>query len=454
MPMSRRDLTRALTVTVGSATLLGTTELTTASAAQRTHKRTTTATRSHDRSTRYPPLITHTHHRPTGYEVTFRYHAPDATRVQLKGEWYFGNPYELSSLAGTQDSVVATPGTTPAHWRPGDIPLPYPNSNVANWPVVDMRKGRDGVWSYTTPLPSGTFSYGFFVDLGPDDGGVEVYDPSNPPWNAESGIGSVEPVSQVYVPSDDAFRTEDLSWQAPSDRPGSLVEVTYDAPTSLTPAGSNYAGVYTPPNYNRHRATPYPTVYMLAPDNEVAWGSQGALPNILDNLINSGAIQPMVVVTPNVQGFPDSTDSAPVAENLLTALMPYVESRYHVSTAASRRAVAGLGYGASVANALLFGHTDEFGSFGVFSPGIKGPYTLPTTLSSDQVGALREANILVGGGLQDPSHYYHASEVALLTSAGIPVMPNFVNGGHNWYSWRFNAKEFLSRVAFFPPFAG
>ncbi|WP_433473839.1 hypothetical protein ACQPZP_34310 [Spirillospora sp. CA-142024] len=140
--------------------------------------------------------------------------------------------------------------------------MAYPNSTAANWPVVDMTKHGD-VWTYTTPLPSGVFSYGFYVNCaGPKQVGCsEVVDPSNPPWNVKrTGVeGSVEPVSQVYVPSDPRFRTQDLSWQAPNSRHGSLTDITYTAPTSQTPAGHNHLGVYTPPGYDPKRAQPYPT---------------------------------------------------------------------------------------------------------------------------------------------------------------------------------------------------
>lgn len=408
------------------------------------------------------PQIVHTGRAPTGYTVTFRFRDPSATRVQLKGEWYFGNPYELSELAGTSASdVVQTPGLLPTQWRPGDIPLPYPNSNAANWPVIDMTKdGHTGVWSFTTPLPSGVFSYGFYVNCADpaQTGCTEVADPSNPAWNVHGSKvdGSVEPVSQVYVPSDPRFQSQDLSWQAPSDRRGALTDVTYPAPTSLTPAGENYLGVYTPPGYDPHRTQPYPTVYMFAPDDEVAWTTQGDLANILDNLIDTGEIQPMVVVTPNVQGFPAATDSSTFDADLTNSIIPFVESHYNVATSAAQRAAGGLGYGASIVNSLLFDHTGEFGFYGAFAPGIKGPYTLPTaqTLTTDQVAALKRVSISIGGGLQDPSHWYHASEVALLTSAGVPVYPDFVNGGHNWYSWRLNARDFLTHVAFFPAPAG
>jgi enterochelin esterase-like enzyme len=185
------------------------------------------------------------------------------------------------------------------------------------------------------------------------------------------------------------------------------------------------------------------------------WSTQGALGNILDHLISTGEIQPMVVVMPDTQGF--ASDSyASFDADLLTAAIPYVEAHYRVSTSAAQRAIGGLGYGASITNSFLFDHPGHFGSYGVMSPGINGDFTLPdaASLSAAQVAAMKDANIMVGGGWQDPSHYYHASEVATLAAVGVPVTPDYVNGGHSWYAWRLLVRDFLTRVAFFPPAAG
>jgi enterochelin esterase-like enzyme len=40
-----------------------------------------------------------------------------------------------------------------------------------------------------------------------------------------------------------------------------------------------------------------------------------------------------------------------------------------------------------------------------------------------------------------------------LVNAGLPVTPDFINGGHEWYVWRILLKDFLTRVAFFPAVA-
>lgn len=413
-------------------------------------------------ATELAPQVVHTGTGPTGYRVTFRFKAPTATSVRIKGEWYFANPYELSSLAGTSTSTVQTPGTTPAQWKPGAIPIGSPNSSAANWPVTTMTEDkRTGVWSYTTPLPSGVFNYGFFVDCGSatQSGCTEVSDPANPPWNQHGSrtTGSVESVSQVYVPSDPAFRTADLAWQGPSTRHGTLRDVTYPAPTSITPAGENYLAVYTPPGYDPKRAKPYPTVYLNSGgSNEMDWSTQGDLGNILDHLIGTGEIQPMVVVMPNTEGFPASDSYASFDADLVTSAIPYVESHYRVSSSAAERAIGGLGYGASITNSFLFDDPAHFAYYGVMSPGINGDFTLPdaASLTAGQIAAMKKVGIMVGGGWQDPSHYYHAGEVNTLAQVGVGVSPDYVNGGHSWYAWRLLVRDFLTRVAFFPPLAG
>src|SRR5262245_53304685 len=155
------------------------------------------------------PEVTHTGTGPTGYTVTFRIADPTATRMRIRGEWFF---------SGLNDTTTTTSaGRLPSQYQPGDFPIANPNNGAAaNWPVADMTKDANGVWSYTTPMPSGTYTYGFYRNCdaaAPNlPGCTEISDPSNPPFNLVGGVnqGAVEPTSQVYVPSDPAFGTKDL----------------------------------------------------------------------------------------------------------------------------------------------------------------------------------------------------------------------------------------------------
>lgn len=413
------------------------------------------------------PVVLHTGSPPTGYEVTFRLDAPEAQRVQIRGEWYFARPLELRPRASTANFTVESQGLMPSEWQPGDIPLAHPNSTGGNWPVTDMARDADGVWSYTIPLPSGVFTYGYYVDCSTEDrsGCRQVPDPGNPPWNMHNGVvtGSAERSSQVYVPSDPAFDTLDFSWQAPSRESGDLTHVTYRSPGHVTPADENYLVVYTPPGYDENRDEAYPTLYLNhgGGGSEMSWSTQGNLRNIVDNLIALGEIRPLVVVMANASGYPDSADNEAFRKDLIGNIIPWVEAHYRVSGSASDRAFSGLSAGGLMTNQLMLYNTAEFGYYGMMSAGLP-----PETQFSDaQIAALRAVSVFVGSGWQDTIHaagftmngvVRHTGplrEVGALVQARIPVTVNFINGGHQWYVWRILLKDFLTRVAFGPPFA-
>jgi len=417
----------------------------------------------------FSPQVRFTGSPPTGYSVTFRYWDPSATRVQIKGEWYFSSP--------TGTTVASSQGLLPSQWSAGDFPIAYPNQVFANWPVSTMAKGGHGVWTYTTPLPSGVFTYGFFIncDSPTQTGCTEVSDPSNPPWNTHEGVtvGSVEPTSQVYVPSDPAYDTVNYWWQAPNRVHGSLVDVTYASPESISPPGTHPLAVYLPPDYNPQRSTPYPTLYLSHGygGNEIDWTTQGDAANILDNLIDTGQTQPMVMVMTDFNGFPGDCLSnttpwlAAYDSDLIGSVIPYVQSHYNVSTSPSERAFGGLSCGGVLANSLLYKHTGEFGYYGVMSPypnvSLPAPGTpIVSAPTAAQITAMKQVGILVGGGWQDPIQNFLTgcpggescafAEVATLEGAGVGIFPDFVNAGHEWYVWRILLYDFLTRVAFFP----
>ncbi len=311
-------------------------------------------------ASRLGPDLRHTGKAPGGYEVTFRYYAPHAARVQIKGEWYFEDPGALPSLASTPGHPVQTPGILPSHWKPGDVPMQSPNSTAPNFPVTDMRQiGDSGVWTYTTPLPSGVFSYGFFVNCKTSDqsGCSEVPDPANPAWTVRQGAKAASPTnsSQVYVPSDSRFGSINLWWQGPARVKGKLAHITYRSPGHVTPANKNYLVVYTPPGYNPHRAKPYPVLYLQhgGGGNELDWSTQGDVGNILDNLIDTGEIQPALVVMPVNQGYVDAPNYGNFDKDLIKTIIPYIQSHYHVSRSASGRAFSGLSEGGAITNSLM-----------------------------------------------------------------------------------------------------
>ncbi|MBR6212022.1 MAG: esterase, partial [Bacteroidales bacterium] len=76
--------------------------------------------------------------------VTFRLIAPEAKKVQIAGDFI---------KKDVQQHIAGMVGAG----------------------QIDMKKGKDGTWTYTSnPLPSELYSYTFLVD------GVPVLDPNNP----------------------------------------------------------------------------------------------------------------------------------------------------------------------------------------------------------------------------------------------------------------------------------
>ena len=393
------------------------------------------------------PQVQHTAEPPTGYTVTFCFRDATAKRVQVEGEWSFSNAAHTAH------------GLLPSQWTPGDFPLALTDLGwSATWPVMTMTQtGQPGLWSYSTALPSGVFTYRFFVNCfnAAQKGCTGIADPSNPPWNTRGKTtkGSAEPTSQVYVPSDPVFHTVDYAWEAPNRTHGSLVELTYPSPQSLDPLGSHPLAVYTPPAYNPHRAAPYPTLYLSHGygGNEVEWSTQGDAANILDNLIASGTVQPMVVVMTDFNGFADDCKSNATAwaaeydADLIENVIPYVEAHFHVSSQPAQRAYAGLSCGGILTDSLGGFHTAEFGFYGTLSPAPGGPQVSP---SPSLLAALRKVGLFVGGGVDDPIHSVAAQLAQSLQHLGVKVTTDFIDGGHEWFVWRLLLRDFLTQVAF------
>jgi enterochelin esterase-like enzyme len=458
--MTRREAARALALTVGTTAALGSTAGVAAASPEQDQGGKPGKDPGKKNPTAYGPVVRHTGKGPTGYEVTFRYYAPAAKRVQLKGEWYFERPSELPQRLTGPDYTVESPGLLPEQWRPGDVPMSHPNSTSPDFPVVDMVKDRSGVWTSTTPLPAGVYTYGFFVDTDADAATTtgQLPDPANAAWNVVDGVvdGRAVDRSQIYVPADPEFDPSDLSWQGPAAGPrGKLRYVTYSSPGHVTPADTNYLVLYTPPGYDPERGKPYPTFYLShgGGEDEMGWSTQGDMANIMDNLINDGAISPMVVVMPNATGYASSTFEQLYRTDLIERVIPWVEQHYNVSASASDRAYSGLSAGGMRTSYLLLNDTEQFGYYGIMSAGLPPN----TVLADDLVAAMRKVSVYVGGGWQDPVnpgfstiHRGPFRTVRDLTDAGVHVQTAFVDGGHEWHVWRLLLKDFLTRVAFLP----
>lgn len=124
--------------------------------------------------------------------------------------------------------------------------------------------------------------------------------------------------------------------------------------------------VYLPPGYDAAHSD-LPAVYL---QDGSAYIENGAAPVVLESLIWSGAIEPVigVFVTPpnmNLPAEPNRITEYGMNDEYVRffteELVPYVESRYHARRSPSSRLVVGDSYGGLISACIAFRRPDVFG---------------------------------------------------------------------------------------------
>ena len=364
---------------------------------------------------------------PTGYIVAFRYEAPDAQRVRIRGEWNFSDAYHSST---TQATTIL-----PEDWTPDVFPLQNPS-----WPAFDMEKNDAGIWCYDIPLPSGTWSYRFVVDgvegaelTDYTDAFVET-DPNNRPM--EKVLGE-QNNSQVYVPFDPEKQVLDNSIQAPrtDGQTGTIVNLAYE-PTGVPEESivdTAAIAVYLPYGYDEDREEPYKVLYIShgsGLESEYSWFNKGCMEEMLDNLIADHGVEPFVVVSLN--SYATSFDDDNVIENVI----PLVETNFNVCTEASGRAMAGLSGGARLTLRLAGSYPEMF------------DYYCPMAGELEEVvfdgEKLQNAKFHITMGLYEARLDKLTEMETALTEAGVPYTQALYEGGHDWFVWRASFVDYVT----------
>ena len=156
---------------------------------------------------------------------------------------------------------------------------------------LEMQRDSSGLWSVTTPaLAPEIYGYTFVVD------GVEQLDP----YNDDVRPNIVSLYSNVLVPAKPPAPWE--LTQIPHGTVTSHMLTTYIA--HGLPMDQEPYFVYTPPNYDPKHKGGYPVLYLLHgwSDYGGGWLTVGKADLILDSLISTGSIVPMIVVMPQGYG--------------------------------------------------------------------------------------------------------------------------------------------------------
>jgi enterochelin esterase-like enzyme len=212
--------------------------------------------------------------------------------------------------------------------------------------------------------------------------------------------------------------------------------------------------VYTPPGYSPDRR--YPVLYLLhgIGGDETEWQRQGAPETILDNLSADRKLVPMIVVMPNGRAQPndraegDVFRSAPAfalfEKDLLTDLIPFIESRYPVERDRLSRALAGLSMGGGQALNFGLAHPDTFAWVGAFSA---APNTKPPEQLVPNPEAARRLKLLwISCGDTDGLIFVSQRTHRYLKEKGVPHVWHVDSGGHDFAVWKNDLYLFAQRI--------
>ena len=286
------------------------------------------------------PVVVADPESPTGYTGQFTYYDPSA------GQVYFCGDLNLSNFADRTDTKTYSP----AEYKPG---LTRRGGSQFKEP---MQKLDGGYWYYELPLAAGANQYWFNVGSNTR----MMPDPANAPVWSPNSSATKDAYNCVYVPYDEKQGSELLK-----AREAELPRETEKGSWEYVPykVGNNtfYMGVYLPYGYDKNRAEPYKTVYLVHGwgQDESDWMGIGSVPNIMDNLIAEGRTESAVVISlPNNNNSIGSQNDKYAA--LFNTVLPFVEENYNVSGDAKDRALAGLSMGSRYTRAVMETDPESF----------------------------------------------------------------------------------------------
>ncbi len=334
----------------------------------------------------------------------------------------------------------------------GSITFRYQNAAASKVTVstdaamdpLPMQKDSSGLWSITTPpLPAEHYGYSFVVD----------------------GVEQLDPLNHVIRPNIVGLYSDVLVAGHPP-APWELTQIPHGTVTShmLTtyiahglPMNQEPFWVYTPPNFDPHRKGGYPVLYLLHgwSDYGDGWLTVGNANLILDSLISTGSIVPMIVVMP--QGYGDYSfvtsgqtvwdDVTKINDNLtlyskmlMQEVIPAVEREYPIAKGRDNHAIAGLSMGGLESVTIGINQAGYFAYVGGFSSAL--PKSNYDKVMMDP-GQARDLRLLwVACGTSDDLITANRNFVTWARAKKLPITPIETAGKHTWLVWRDNLIHF------------
>ncbi len=310
--------------------------------------------------------------------------------------------------------------------------------------AVDMRRGENNVWSVKLPLPaSDIYTYNFVVD------GVAVNDPQN----IQVQRDGTRFLNMLIVPGK---MTENYN---EANHRGTVSHPWYD---SKILGINRRLTVYTPYGYENNPKKKYPVLYLLhgAGGDEEAWTSMGRAAQILDNLIEKGLAEPMIVVMPNgnanqqaagtlnipvkpmnMQDYQNPANRDSYVRSLCEEIVPFIEKNFRAIAKPESRAIAGLSMGG--------GHTITASNLYPEMFDYICPLSAAGSATPEQVATLKKAGVKLYFLACGNADFLFQGSQALdktLTEQGLEHTYFVSEGGHTWSNWRLYLNTFAQKL--------
>lgn len=355
--------------------------------------------------------------------VTFRLKAPEASKVQVTGD--FLPTQKIKTQYGEFDG-------------PG---------------VADLAK-KDDVWEFTTPEPLSPelYSYTFLVD------GLKINDPSNVYM-----IRDVASVTNVFIVGGERADLYKIN-KVPH---GTVAKVWYNSPTLGI---DRRLTIYTPAGYETGNKR-YPVFYLLhgMGGDENAWSELGRTTQILDNLIAQGKAKPMIVVMTNGNaaleaapgesslGFAPPSIQLPKTmegsfETAFPEIVKFIDNNYRTINNKQSRAIAGLSMGGYHSMHISKQYPDMFDYIGLFSAAIMPDKNIKSPIYDDVEDKLKvqfvkkPALYWIAIGNTDFLYQANIDYRKLLDDKGYKYEYYETGEGHIWKNWRIYLTEFVPKL--------
>jgi len=277
--------------------------------------------------------------------------------------------------------------------------------------------------------------------------------------------GAPEPLADVEYAAYEQLFTSDRLNEMYKDgvMPPVRGRWSYPIIDSTAAQNSHELLVWTPPGYETSDIS-YPTLYLLhGAGSPTAFGVDEwlgyALTEDLDRLLDSGLIEPMIVVLPfGAQGYwVNHADGGPQWSDYVTEeVVPFVDREFRTDNRRERRAIGGLSMGGHGALQMAFRRPDLFSVTGAHSPTIRAyedspPFFGttkhfaaydPLTLALSSPGAMKVA-AWVDLGNEDRFRASTARLREILNARGAELHFYVFEGEHEGWYWMGYLPEYL-----------